>query len=47
MEWVKLEELDKYETVSDLKELLEVMLSDQLSEFQYIVQGDDWIINIR
>ena len=47
MEWVKLEELDQYNTVSDLKELLEVMQSDRLSEFQYIVRGNDWIVNIR
>ena len=47
MEWVKLKDLDQYRTVSDLKELLEVMMTDYLTEFQYIVQGDDWIVNVR
>ena len=47
MEWVRVDELDAYATVSDLKELLEVMLWEDLNEFQYIVQGDDWIVNLR
>lgn len=47
MEWVEMDKLDTYETVSDLKELLEVMLREDLNEFQYIVQGDNWIVNLR
>ena len=47
MEWVKLEELDNYRTVSDLKELLNVMMDESLTEFQYLIQGDDWIVNLR
>ena len=47
MEWISLDDLDQYNTVPDLKELLEVMLRDDLNEFQYIVNGDDWIVNLR
>lgn len=47
MEWVPLDKLEEYNTVSDLKELLDVMLRPDLNEFQYIVQGDDWIVNLR
>lgn len=47
MEWVELCRLDEYDTVSDLKEMLDVMLRDDLNEFQYIVNGDDWIVNLR
>ena len=47
MEWVSLSKLPEYNTVSDLKDLLDVMLRDDLSEFQYIVRGDDWIVNLR
>ena len=47
MEWVSLDELEEYSTVSDLKELLDVMLRDDLNEFQYIVEGDNWIVNLR
>lgn len=47
MEWVSLDKLEEYNTVSDLRELLDVMLQDDLNEFQYIVKGDDWIVNLR
>ena len=47
MEWVNLRELDRYPTVSDLRELLDVMLDPALNEFQYIVRGEEWIVNIR
>lgn len=47
MEWVDLDQLERYNTVSDLKELLDVMLRDDLNEFQYIVQDDEWIVNLR
>lgn len=47
MEWVRVDELDAYATVSDLKELLEVMLREDLNEFQYTVRGEDWIVNLR
>lgn len=47
MEWVPLDKLQEYNTVSDLKELLDVMLRPDLNELQYIVQGDDWIVNLR
>lgn len=47
MEWVQMDKLDRYETVSDLKELLDVMLREDLNEFQYILRKDDWIVNLR
>lgn len=47
MEWISMDDLDQYNTVSDLRELLDVMLREDLNEFQYIVQGDDWIVNLR
>ena len=47
MEWISLDDLDQYNTVPDLKELLEVMLRDDLNEFQYLVQGENWIVNLR
>lgn len=46
MEWIKLSELDNYNTVSDLKEHLKVMFSDELAEFQYVIEGDDWIVKL-
>ena len=47
MEWVGLDRLEEYNTVSDLRELLDVMLKPELNEFQYIVRGDEWIVNLR
>ncbi len=46
MEWIRISELDNYNTVSDLKEHLDVMLSEDLTEFQYIVDGDDWNVKL-
>lgn len=47
MEWVRLDQLHKYNTVSDLKELIDVMLMDELNEFQYTLIGNDWGMNLR
>ena len=47
MEWVDLDKLEQYNTVSDLQELLDVMLREDLNEFQYLVREDNWIINVR
>ena len=46
VEWVKVSELYQYNTVSDLKELLDVMLRDDLSEFQYVIEQDQWIAKL-
>ena len=47
MEWVDIRKLEDYNTVSDLRELLDVMLKPELNEFQYIVRDDQWIVNLR
>lgn len=44
MHWVKISELVNVNLVDDFDELIEVMLSDVLTEFQYIVENDEWII---
>lgn len=44
MHWVKVSELLNVNLVDDFDELIEVMLSDTLTEFQYIVENDQWII---
>ena len=46
MQWVPLDRLEEYDTVADLKELLDVMLRDDLTEFQYIIEGEDWIVKL-
>lgn len=47
MEWVDINKLSEYETVDDLEELLEVINNPNLSEFQYLVEGDIWTVSIR
>ena len=47
VEWVELDSLGEYPTVMHLKELIDVMLSDNLHEFQYILEGEDWIPVLR
>lgn len=44
MHWVKKEDLPKVNLVSDFEELLQVMLDDSLSEFQYVVEGGKWSV---
>ena len=47
MVWVERGRLAGLETVDDLEALLRVMESPELSEFQYVVNGDDWRVSIR
>ena len=42
MHWVKKEDLPKVNLVNDFKELLDVMLDENLSEFQYVVEEGKW-----
>jgi len=42
MHWVKKEDLAKVNLVNDFYELLEVMLDENLSEFQYVVEESRW-----
>ena len=44
MHWISKDKLSDIDTVEDLGELLQVMLDENLSEFQYIVENDVWKI---
>lgn len=44
MHWVKTSDLLNVNLVDDFDELIEVMLSDNLTEFQYVVENDEWIV---
>jgi 8-oxo-dGTP diphosphatase len=37
----------KTETVDDFAGLLKVMNTPELTEFQYLVSGDEWTVSIR
>lgn len=47
MEWINRSELEHYNTVADLNEMLEVMLRPDLTEFQYILDGNNWLVQLR
>lgn len=47
MHWIKKEDLDSLNLVSDFHELLQVMLSEDLSEFQYILEDSQWKVILK
>ncbi|MDE7266082.1 MAG: 8-oxo-dGTP diphosphatase [Lachnospiraceae bacterium] len=47
MHWIKKEELSNVNLVSDFNKLLQVILDDSLTEFQYIIQDDLWKVVLK
>jgi len=47
MEWVECDRLSEINTVDDLDDLLRVFNNPDLTEFQYLVDGDTWTISIK
>ena len=47
MEWIKYSDLSLVKTVDDFDDLLKVMNTSELTEFQYLVSGDEWTVSIR
>ena len=47
MEWVEYDNLTSIKTVDDFDELIRVIKSPELTEFQYLVSGDEWTVSIR
>ena len=47
MHWVEKSELSNYKIVDDFYELLDVMLDDELNEFQYVKKDDCWCAIIK
>jgi len=44
MHWIKVDELDKVNLVNDFQDLVQVMLDESLSEFQYVIEDNKWNI---
>ena len=47
MEWIKYSDLPAVKTVDDFDDLLRVMNTPELTEFQYLVSGDEWTVAIK
>jgi 8-oxo-dGTP diphosphatase len=47
MHWVSKEELSNVNLVNDFNELLQVILDDNLNEFQYVVEDEEWKVILK
>ncbi len=47
MAWVEYSQLPSLNTVDDLGEMLRVMNAPELTEFQYLLRGEEWIMSIK
>ena len=47
MRWISKHDLKDYNVVSDFDALIEVMTNDELNEFQYVVNNDDWVAVLK
>ena len=43
MHWIDERELSKVNLVEDFEDLIEVMLDDELVEFQYVIEDGEWL----
>ena len=44
MHWIEEKELSKVNLVEDFGDLIEVMLNDKLTEFQYVIGDGKWLV---
>ena len=47
MAWISRKDLGKLNLVTDFLQMLEVFDRDDLTEFQYVVSGDDWNVVLK
>ena len=47
MKWFEYQDLSKVKTVDDLEELLKVINTPALTEFQYLVDGGTWTVSLK
>ena len=47
MAWIEYSKLPSLQTVDDLEEMLHMMNTPELTEFQYLLRGDEWIASIK
>lgn len=47
MEWVENTRLPEINTVDDFEDLMRVINDPNLTEFQYLVDGDTWAVSIK
>ncbi|MBR3515642.1 MAG: 8-oxo-dGTP diphosphatase [Lachnospiraceae bacterium] len=47
MEWIELENLSKVNVVEDFFDLMKVLNDPSINEFQYTIEGDEWIVHLK
>ena len=47
MHWVSKEELSNVNLVNDFHQLLQVILDDNLNEFQYVIEDNEWKVILK
>ena len=47
VEWIHRKDLPKLNTVSDFMDMLKIFDCEELTEFQYVVVGDDWNVVLK
>lgn len=45
--WVDKKAISNLDTVEDFDQMLEVMLNENLTEFQYVIEDDKWKVNLK
>ena len=47
MEWIELDNLSGINVVEDFHDLMKVFNEPDINEFQYTIEGDEWIIHLK
>ena len=47
MEWINLDELPAVNVVEDFNDLMKVLNDPDLNEFQYTIDGGEWIVHLK
>ena len=47
MHWVDKNDISSLDAVEDLQEMIDVILDETLTEFQYVIEEDEWKVILR
>ena len=47
MEWIDMDKLSEVNVVEDFHDLMKVLNDPKINEFQYTVEGDEWIAHLK
>lgn len=47
MEWIDIDRLADVNVVEDFHDLMKIMNDPNMNEFQYTIEGEDWIVHLK